>query len=100
MTDSVMLLHRSLKDVVHSVLSEKIQKLTTDEKRCWQQQPVCERECAQSENWLTNLDPDIKLYISHMQKLINQAITVYFIIRRHLFQFRNEVILNFIIKNS
>jgi hypothetical protein len=95
-----MLLHRSLKDVAHSVLSEKIQKLITAEKRCWEQRSVCEWECVQSENWLTNLDPDIKLCISYMQKLINQGITVHFIIRRHLFQFHNEVNLNFIITNS
>jgi len=35
MSDSVMLLNRSLKDMVQSVLSEKIQELTA-EKRCWE----------------------------------------------------------------
>jgi hypothetical protein len=35
MSDSVMLLHKSFKDMVQSVLSEKIQELTA-EKKCWE----------------------------------------------------------------
>jgi hypothetical protein len=98
MRESVMLLHRSLKDVVLCALWKDTETDGWEEVlgttiSLWQ-------ECAQNENWLANLDPYIKLCISCMPKLINWGITVFFIIRRHLFQFHNEVNLNFVLKSS
>jgi len=94
--DSVMLLNRSLKDVILCVFWKDTETDGWEEVlgttiSLWQ-------ECAQSENWLANLNPYIKKCISYMPKLINWGITVFFIIRRQLFQFYNEVNLNFALK--
>jgi len=67
--DSVMLLHRSLKDVVLCAFWKDTETDSWEEVlgttiSLWQ-------EHAQSENWLAYLNPDIKLCISYMPKLTN-----------------------------